>query len=240
MGTLWRRLTGEERRRAQLQQLFGRYVSSAVVDKLMASGRQPDLGGELFGVTVLFSDIRNFTTLSERLTPHEVVEMLNACFERICEPFLNHGGTVDKFIGDAVMAVFGAPAPSRDHAHDACRAALEMAEAADAFKAWMAQRFPNRDLPEFHMGVGIHSGEAVVGNIGSSKRTEYTAIGDTVNTASRMESASKSMGWTIVVSDETIRIAGPDIQTGRTDTISVKGRDGQVKVHELIGLESAR
>jgi len=240
LGTLWRRLTGEERRRARLQQLFGRYVSSAVVDKLMASGRQPDLGGELFCVTVLFSDIRNFTTLSERLTPHEVVEMLNACFERICEPILNHGGTVDKFIGDAVMAVFGAPAPSRDHARDACRAALEMAEGAQAFRGWMAERFPNRGLPEFHMGVGVHSGEAVVGDIGSSKRMEYTAIGDTVNTAARMESASKTMGWTIVVSDETVRLAGPDIQTGQRDTISVKGREGQVKVHELIGLESAR
>lgn len=240
LATLGRRLTGEERRRVQLQQLFGRYVSSAVLDKLMTSGRQPDLGGELFGVTVLFSDIRNFTTLSERLTPHEVVEMLNAYFERICEPIMAHGGAVDKFIGDAVMAVFGAPAPSRDHARDACRAALEMAGAADAFRDWMTQRYPDRDLPEFHMGIGIHSGEAVVGNIGTLKRTEYTAIGDTVNTAARMETATKDLGWAIVVSDETLRIAGPDIRTGRTDTIAVKGRDTQVKVHELIGLEAAR
>jgi adenylate cyclase len=240
LGTLAHRLTGEERRRVQLQQLFGRYVSSAVVDQLMASGRQPDLGGELFGVTVLFSDIRNFTTLSERLTPHEVVEMLNAYFQRICEPILTHGGTVDKFIGDAVMAVFGAPAPSPDHARDACRAALEMAGVAESFRDWMIRRFPDRDLPDFRMGIGIHSGEAVVGNVGTLKRTEYTAIGDTVNTAARMENASKTLGWPIVVSDETIRIAGPEIRTGRTETIAVKGRETPVTVHELTGLETAR
>ncbi len=240
LATLGLRLTGEERRRIQLQQLFGRYVSSAVVDTILASGRQPDLGGELFGVTVLFSDIRNFTTLSERLTPHEVVEMLNAYFERICEPILTHGGTVDKFIGDAVMAVFGAPAPPPDHARHACGAALETAAAAAAFQDWMTRRFPDRELPPFRMGIGIHSGQAVVGNIGTPRRTEYTAIGDTVNTAARMESATKDLGWTIVVSGDTLRIAGPGLRTGGSDTIAVKGRDGRVAVHELVGIETAR
>ena len=187
-------------------------------------------------MTVLFADIRNFTSMSESLNPHEVVEMLNAYFSRVCEPILAQGGTVDKFIGDAVMAVFGSPALQADHARRALRAALAMAEKAREFRAWMEKRFPNRGLSDFRIGIGVHTGEAVVGNIGSPQRFEFTAIGDTVNTASRLEGLTKELGWTIVASSGTIAAAGPGVVTGGREELRVKGRREAVVVVEVHGL----
>ena len=237
LGVLGLRLTGEERERTRLRQIFGRYVSEEVVEKLLASGRQPDLGGEVLTVTVLFSDIRNFTSMSESLNPHEVVEMINTYFSRVCEPILAQGGTVDKFIGDAVMAVFGSPAPYGDHARRALRAALAMVEKAREFQTWMERRFPNRGLSDFRIGIGVHTGEAVVGNIGSPQRFEFTAIGDTVNTASRLEGLSKELGWTIVASSRTIETAGPGVVTGERKELKIKGRREAVAVAEVQSLE---
>ncbi len=236
-GVLALRLTGEERTRQRLRQVFSRYVADEVVERIMASGKLPDLGGEALNVTVLFADIRNFTSISERLSAHEVVEMLNAYFSSICEPILEYGGTVDKFIGDAVMAVFGAPAPQADHARRAVSTALAMAFRAEEFQVKMAERFSGKGLPEFHIGIGLHSGEAVVGNIGSPKRLEYTAIGDTVNIASRLESLTKELGWTIIASHETIIAAGPGVLTGGRRESRLKGRQETVLVHEVTGLE---
>jgi adenylate cyclase len=144
---LGQRLTGEERRRRRIQEALGRYVSDAVAARLAEAAEPPNLGGEAATVTVLFSDIRNFTTLSERLAPEEVVEMLNAYFSRVVERILALDGTVDKFIGDAVMAVFGLPAPAPDDALRALRAALALTEEAAAFQGWMDRRFPGRDCP---------------------------------------------------------------------------------------------
>jgi adenylate cyclase len=237
LGVLGLRLTGEERERTRLRQIFGRYVSDEVVEKLLATGKQPNLGGEAVTVTVLFSDIRNFTPMSESLSPQEVVELLNNYFSRACEPILEQGGTVDKFIGDAVMAVFGSPAPHRDHARRAITAAIAMAERASDFRAWITQRFPDRDWQDFHIGIGLHTGEVVVGNIGSPKRFEFTAIGDTVNTASRLEGLTKELGWTIVASADTIKAAGPGVVTGGAKEVLVKGRQGPVEVLEVKSLK---
>jgi len=236
VGVLGLKFTGEERERARLRKIFARYVTDEVVEKLLASGKLPDLGGESFRVTVLFSDIRNFTTISESLEAHEVVEMLNTYLSRACEPILAQGGTVDKFIGDAVMAIFGAPVPSADHARRALQAALGLARQAREFRSWMEERFGDRGLPEFAVGIGIHTGEAVVGNIGSPRRLEYTAIGDTVNTASRLESLTKELGWTIVASHSTIKSAA-GVLTGRQETRPVKGRREPLQVFEVLGLE---
>jgi adenylate cyclase len=240
LGTLGLRLTGEERERARLRQMFGRYVSDEVVEKLLAIGHKPDLGGESLQVTLLFSDIRNFTTISEKLNAREVVEMLNAYFSRVCEPILNQGGTVDKFIGDAVMAVFGSPVPYNDHAQRALHAALAMTETAREFRAWVDQRFGGADLPEFAIGIGLHTGEAVIGNIGSPKRMEFTAIGDTVNLASRIEGLTKELGWSIVASSATIQAVGPSVVTGRRERVTVKGREEYVEVFEVIGLKTEK
>ncbi|MFA5112157.1 MAG: adenylate/guanylate cyclase domain-containing protein [Desulfobaccales bacterium] len=236
VGVLGLKLTGEERERARIRKIFGRYVADEVVEKLLAKGSLPDLGGDSCQVTVLFSDIRNFTTISERLAPRQVVEMLNTYLSQACEPIFEQGGTIDKFIGDAVMAVFGSPAPYPDHARRALRAALGLADKAREFRAWMQQRFPGQDLPEFAIGIGLHSGEAIVGNIGSPKRLEFTSIGDTVNTASRLEGLTKELGWTIVASRSTIDAAG-GVRTGRQETRAVKGRQERIEVFEVLGLE---
>ncbi len=236
VGVLGLRLTGEERERVRLRQMFGRYVSDEVVEKLLAAGTRPNLGGEAYRVTVLFSDIRNFTTISESLAPDQVVEMLNRYFTLACEPILAAGGTVDKFVGDAIMAVFGAPASHPDHARRALNAALGLVAVATEFQDWMAQRFPGKDLPTFKIGVGLHTGLAVVGNIGSPKRLEYTAIGDTVNTASRLESLSKELGWNIVASRATVEAAESGVVVGDWRTLPVKGRREPVEVGEILDM----
>jgi len=235
--TLGLRLTGEERERARLKKMFGRYVSDDVV-KVLTEGERPDLAGESVQVTVLFSDIRNFTTISEKLNAHEVVEMLNAYFSLTTEPILVEGGMVNKFIGDAVMAIFGSPVRYPDHARRALRAALQMAKEAEAFKQWMRERFPDRGLPEFGIGIGVHSGEAVIGDIGSVKRTEFTAIGDTVNAASRLEGVTKEMRCVLVASKACVAAAGEGVITGKQETIKVKGKDEALEVFEILGLES--
>lgn len=238
VGALGLRLTGEERERARLRRLFGRYVSEEVVEKLLAAGARPDLRGEACRVTVLFSDIRNFTTISESLSPAQVVEMLNRYFTLACEPILAAGGTVDKFVGDAIMAVFGAPAAHPDHARRALQAALGLVAVAAEFREWMSGLFPDMDLPPFKIGVGLHTGDAVVGSIGSPKRLEYTAIGDTVNTASRLEGLTKELGWTIVASRATLAAAQPGVVVGECCTLTVKGRREPIEVYEFLDLAS--
>jgi len=236
IGVYGSRLTSEERERVRITQIFGRYVSREVVDMLLQSKIMPNLGGESRPVTILFSDIRNFTTISEKLNAQEVVEMLNTYFERACAAILVEGGSIDKFIGDAVMAQFGSPVPYPDHALRAVRAALEMQRVSADFQTWMAKRFAGRGLPDFRIGVGIHSGEAVIGNIGSSQRLEYTAIGDTVNTASRLEGVTKNLGCGIVISKQTLQASGNRVITGKHESVQVKGRAQAVEVFEVIGL----
>ncbi|MFT7622819.1 MAG: adenylate cyclase [Myxococcota bacterium] len=227
VGMLAARLTGEERRRRGLIELFGRYVSDDVVEMLVASGRTPDLGGEVAEVTVMFMDIRNFTGISEKLSATEIIGMLNNFFADAVGPVLDQGGTVDKFLGDGLMAVFGSPVPYPDHARRALRAALEMERVARAFDEW----------PDFAIGIGIHTGIAVTGNVGSEKRMQYTAIGDTVNTAARLEAVTKQMGVRIAISDKVVDAAGPGLVLGKFEAVKVKGRVEAVQVYELLGLE---
>jgi len=233
------RLRSEERERARIRGLFGRYVSDEVVEKLLSDERRPDLAGEAATVTVLFSDIRNFTTIAEKLTAHEVVEFLNAYFTRVCEPILAQGGTVDKYIGDAVMALFGSPLAHADHARRALHAALGMAREAAAFGEWMRARFPERGLPEFAIGIGLHSGEAVIGDIGTPRRKDFTAIGDTVNAASRLESATKALGCVIAASEATLRAGGAGVRTGKMEILQLKGRAEPIRVFEVTAIDPA-
>ncbi len=224
-GSMGLRLTREEKNRTRLRKAIGSYVSDSVINEIIESGRLPDLGGETRDVTILFSDIRGFTTLSEVLEPKEVVELLNQYYTLVCEPIINNGGMIDKFIGDAVMAVFGAPAPLEDKAYKSLLAAVEMIKIAADFQKWMEKRFSGKNLPLFRIGVGIHTGEAVIGNIGSAKRMGYTAIGDTVNIAARLESLCKTLGWTIVASKKTVDMAGENrIITGSTKKVQPTGR----------------
>lgn len=238
LGVLGWRLTGEERERARVRQIFGKYVSDQVVDAILSSGMRPEMGGKSQEVTILFSDIRNFTTISERLDAGEVVEMLNTYFERACAPVLAEGGSIDKFIGDAIMVEFGSPLPLEDHALRAVRAAVALAAVAQDFGVWLEQRFPGRDLPRFAIGIGLHSGEAVIGNIGAPSRMEFTAIGDSVNLASRIEGMTKQLGCTILASHSTVVAAGGRVVTGRSETVQVKGREAPVELFEVLQIKT--
>jgi class 3 adenylate cyclase/CHASE2 domain-containing sensor protein len=230
------RLTRGEREKAHIRHAFGKYVSDAAIEGILASGAPPAPGGSLATVTILFSDIRNFTTLSEKLSPQEVVELLNAYFSKVCEIILANGGMIDKFIGDAVMAVFGAPLADPRHAYQALATALGMVDASKDFQGWMHARFPKLGDWEFHIGVGLHSGPAVVGNIGSRQRLDFTVIGDTVNTASRLEGFTKEMGCPVVASQAVVDMAGPGILTGRQELAHVKGKSEPVPALEILGL----
>jgi len=232
------RLTREERDKARVKAMFKGYVSDDVVDMLLSSDQPIDFGGKTMCITVLFSDIRNFTTISEKLTARETMEFLNAYFARVITVIREEGGTVDKFIGDAVMAEFGVPYPFPDHAIQALRAAARMRTLAAEFRGWMRSRFPDRDIPGFAIGIGIHTGDAVVGNLGSESRMEFTAIGDTVNVASRLESATKSLDFEIAASDDTVRAAGDRVVTGRHETFTVKGRLEPIVVYEIIDISA--
>jgi len=228
------RLTREQRERERIGQMFGRYVSPQVVSELLASPELPELGGQTRQISVLFSDIRNFTTFSEKLSAREVVELLNTYFERACAALLAEGATIDKFIGDAIMAEFGAPLAQADHARRALHAAVALRAVAVEFRAWVEQRFAGRDLPQFDIGIGVHSGEAVVGNIGSSVRMEYTAIGDTVNVASRLEGQTKAIGAHILASRDTVSMFGDGLKTGTLHHLTVKGRAAPVEAFEIV------
>lgn len=230
------KLTRGEREKAHIRQAFGKYVSEAAIAGILASGKPPAPGGSLATVTILFSDIRDFTTLSEKLNPQDVVELLNAYFSRVCDKILAHGGMIDKFIGDAVMAVFGAPLADPHHARQALATACDMVAVAEDFQQWLHGRFPQLGDWSFRIGVGLHAGPAVVGNIGSRQRLDFTVIGDTVNTASRLEGYTKVMGCPIVASRTVVDLAGPGVLTGRSEQAHVKGKHEAVMALEIQGL----
>lgn len=228
-----------ERESRRVASAFGRYVSPAIVDEIVASGTTPELGGIKREISVLFSDIRNFTTISERLNPEEVVEMLNTYFERACNAVLDEGGTIDKFIGDAIMVQFGAPVHYDDHADRALRAAVKIREVAKEFESWMEERFGDRNLPRFGIGIGINSGYAVIGNIGSSSNMDYTAIGDVTNAASRIESKTKELKCVILASKDAIDLAAKSkVNTGKHETVKVKGKDIPLELFEIVDIKA--
>jgi adenylate cyclase len=204
---------------------FSRFVNPHVVKELIAHGGL-SREGESRQVTLLFSDIRGFTTLSEKRTPQEVVSLLNRYFSRQVEVIFRHGGALDKFIGDAIMAIWGAPLDDAKHAEHAIQCALEMAETLDAFRKELGE-----SGGDFDVGIGIHSGFAVVGLIGSEQRREYTAIGDTVNLASRIEGLTKGVAR-ILVSEDTKQMCREAFDFVPRGLYKVKGREKEVELFE--------
>lgn len=207
-----------------------RYMTPGVAERVMALGDDVLMKGERKDVTVLFSDIRGYTTLTENLEADKVVEMLNAYFETMVEAVFNFEGTLDKFIGDALMAVFGAPLPLSNHAWAAVQSALDMRRRLAKFNR---ERI-NLGQPEIRFGIGISSGEVVSGNIGSQRKMEYTVIGDGVNLSSRLEGVTKEYGCDIVISEYTYSLCQDKIWVRELDRTQVKGKRQPVNLYELI------
>jgi len=194
--------------------------------------------GKIANATVVFSDIRHFTTFSERLDSGEIADLLNAYFHLACEPIVGCGGRVLKFIGDGVVAIFeGDPdANGESHAQRALRASIAMQLAALRFREWINTRHASRGLPEFAIGVGVHTGELLLCHLGAAGQSELTAIGDTVNIASRLEGQTKELGWAIAASDATVTAAGPAVTIGTHRTLQLRGRSAPTEAYEIIGI----
>ncbi len=222
------------RERDKLRVTMGKYMTQSVMDHLMRG--KVELGGESLTVTILFSDIRSFTSISETMTAHELVKLLNEYFTEMVAVVMEEGGVVDKYIGDAIMAVFGAPVSKPDDARRAVRAAVRMRLAL----VELNKRLVARGAPPIQTGIGLHTGEVVAGNIGSEARMEYTVIGDAVNLASRLESSTKELGTDVLISDETHALLGDEFETRAVREITVKGRAQPVMVYEVIGFASSK
>jgi adenylate cyclase len=218
---------GTEKRK--VAKLFGRYVSRDVYSQLMANPEQAELGGKRREMTVLFSDIRGFTTVTERGNPEELVSQLNEYFSRMVEIVFRNKGTVDKFVGDMVMALFSAPLDDERHADHAVVAAMEMVkELGELNRAWLAKGMTQLDL-----GIGVNSGDMIAGNIGSASIMSYTVIGDNVNLGARLESLNKDYKTRIIISEATrTRLTG-DYTTRPLGQVVVKGKSKAVQIFEV-------
>jgi class 3 adenylate cyclase len=219
-----------ERMKASLRS-FGRYVPTDLVRELLAEGEEARLGGDTRVLTIHFSDIENFTHLSEHRTPTELVRDLAEYLHCMSDTIRASDGTIDKFIGDGVMAFWNAPGVVPDHAARACRAALQAQERL----ALLRPRWEAAGQPAFRARIGLHSGEVIVGNFGTDERFAYTALGDGVNLASRLESLNKSYGTYIMASDAVRAAAGPAFEWRRLDRVAVAGRSEGTDVYELLG-----
>ena len=223
----------EQARKREIQAMFGAYVDPGVVAQLVKDPDSLQLRGERREATVFFSDLAGFTELSEKLQdrPEQMVEVVNAYLDATSECLLNHGAYVDKYIGDAVMAVFGVPSPLPDHALAACRAAL----GAQKLIAGINDRYAQAVGVTLAVRIGLNTGELIVGNVGSSRKKNYTVMGDTVNLASRLEGANKAFGTHILIGEETARRVQGVIATRPLARLRVKGKQEAIEVHTVLG-----
>ncbi len=223
----------------RIRRTFEHFVSQGVVEEMLANPERVVLGGERRELTVLFSDIRGFTSISERITSEELVQVLNQYFTPMTRLVLAEGGTLDKYMGDALMAFFGAPVEQPDHAARGCRAALRMTETlAELNAGWRAEgKLPEGG--ELGIGIGLNSGEMSVGNMGSEDVFDYTVIGDNVNLGSRIEGLNKMYAAQILVSGATAEAAGDGFLFRELDRVRVKGKKEPVALHELMAARPA-
>ena len=228
--TLYHYIT-EERERKKIKGAFSYYVSSAVVNEMLKSPEKLKLGGDKKELSVLFSDIRGFTTISEGLTPEALVHLLNEYLTVMTDIVFKYDGTLDKYIGDALMAVYGAPLEQPDHPQKACASALDMMEGLKNLnEKWIQEGKKPLDI-----GIGINTGMMMVGNMGSDQRFDYTVMGDAVNLSSRLEGANKAYKTNILISDTTYNIVKDEFVCMELDSVRVKGKTLPVNIFQLVG-----
>jgi class 3 adenylate cyclase len=225
-----RRAAALEERNRYVEDVFGKYVSDDIVARLLSSEHGPELQGERRTLTVLMADIRGYTRLTESLPPEDAMAALNGYLDAAARPILHHGGTINEILGDGLLVFFGAPIPDEDAAEHAVAAAIEVQQAMADLNA----RHRAQGLPELAVGIGIHTGEALVGTIGSSQRMKYAAVGRNVNLAARIE--GNTIGGQIFVSEDTLRAVGGIAETTSSFDVRVKGLSEPLRVFEIRGL----
>jgi class 3 adenylate cyclase len=223
-----------EARNRFIQSTFGRYLTDEVVESLLETPDGLTLGGETRTATILMSDLRGFSALSERLAPARVITLLNHYLGAMTEIIYRHGGTIDEFIGDAILVIFGAPSQRPDDARRAIACALEMQLAMEAVNTWGR----GEGLPRLEMGIGINTGEVVVGNIGSARRAKYGVVGRHVNLASRIE--AYTIGEQVLVSESTLRAAGDGAEAEGSIEVFPKGSRRPMRLHSIVALGGER
>ena len=220
----------ETRKSQEIKSTFSKYVSKEIVDQILKNQENLQLKGQKMNMTVFFSDIRGFTEFSEKMDPQELSMMLNHYFNPMSETLFNNNGTIDKFIGDAIMALFGAPINYPDHPQKACRAALHCISHLEKLNA----QFKTRNWPEISIGIGLNTGVMVAGNIGSDQIQSYTVIGDEVNLASRLEGLTKNYKVKCLIAESTNKAVEGEFLTRLVDNVTVKGKKKPVKIYELL------
>jgi len=221
----------DRRQKMMIKDAFGHYLSPEVVKNLIADPSTMALGGEERIMTAFFSDVQGFSAISENLTPHELVLLLNEYLTSMCSIIIKYNGTIDKFEGDAIIAFWGAPAPLENHAVMACMASLDMQEEL----VWLRKRWEKQNRPLMHVRIGLNSGPMVVGNMGSEQRVDYTIMGDSVNLAARLEGINKFYHSFLIISEYTYKMACDHIDVRELDTIRVVGKQDPVVIYELLG-----
>lgn len=226
----------EERGKKFIKNTFSYFVTQSVVEELLANPEKIKLGGEKKECTVFFSDVAGFTTIAEQLTPEALVRLLNDYLTEMTNIVFKYDGMLDKYEGDAIMAVFGAPISQPDHAYKACAAAIEMQEQLVKLR----ELWGKQGRPQLHARCGINSGQMVLGNMGSENRFDYTVMGDAVNLGARLEPANKQYRTKIMIGEQTYKLAGNQIIVRGLDLLRVKGKTEPVKVYELLGTKDHR
>ena len=234
LASAFNRMVEELRTRERIKDTFGKFIDPRIVSRLIGSGADQ---AERRTITVFFSDIKEFSGISEQLTASAIVNLLNSYFGAVAAVIHAHNGVIDKYIGDAVMAFWCPPfSPGDNHAGDACLAALAQQEAIETLRAQLPEiTGMRRNPPNLQIRMGIATGEAVIGTIGSAAARSYTVIGDTVNLASRLESVNKVYGSSIILSEETWRLAQQVVEARELDLITVAGKTEPVRIYEVIG-----
>lgn len=223
-----------ELRNGFIREVFGRYITDDVVNTLLASPAGLQLGGEKRKITILISDLRGFSSLCERLSPEQVVSILNIYLGAMAEVIEHYRGSINEFIGDAILAVFGAPIAGEDHPERAVACALAMQLAMDAVN----DRLREQGLPALEMGIGVHTGEVVVGNIGSAKRAKYGVVGSHVNLTSRIE--TYTVGGQVLISESSAHEIGDRLQTRRSFQVLPKGAREALTIYDVVGIRGVR